>query len=150
MDDLRELYQQLILEHDKRPRNFGKLEHATAVRHGTNPRCGDNVQVYLTVEHDTIQDIKFEATGCAISKASASIMTTLVKGKSRAEARSIFQQFHELATTDSDQSIDLENLGALAAFAGVHQFPARVKCATLPWHTMHAALEGDALTISTE
>ena len=150
MSDLRELYQQIILDHNKNPRNFGKLEKANRVQEGFNPLCGDHLHVYLDLDEDIIQDIHFEGSGCAISKASASLMTALLKGKTRAEAEELFDRFHGLVTADTDASVDLEAYGKLAVFAGVREFPMRVKCATLAWHTMKAALEGDDTPVSTE
>ena len=150
MSELRELYQQTILDHNKNPRNFGKLEKANRVQEGFNPLCGDHLHVYLDLDEDVIQDIHFEGSGCAISKASASLMTALLKGKTRAEAEELFDRFHGLVTADTDASVDLEAYGKLAVFAGVREFPMRVKCATLAWHTMKAALEGDDTPVSTE
>ena len=150
MSDLRELYQQIILDHNKNPRNFGKLEKANRVQEGFNPLCGDHLHVYLDLDEDIIQDIHFEGSGCAISKASASLMTALLKGKTRAKAEELFDRFHGLVTADTDASVDLEAYGKLAVFAGVREFPMRVKCATLAWHTMKAALEGDDTPVSTE
>ena len=150
MSELRELYQQIILDHNKNPRNFGKLEKANRVQEGFNPLCGDHLHVYLDLDEDVIQDIHFEGSGCAISKASASLMTALLKGKTRAEAEELFDRFHGLVTADTDASVDLEAYGKLAVFAGVREFPMRVKCATLAWHTMKAALEGDDTPVSTE
>ncbi|MDQ3813640.1 MAG: SUF system NifU family Fe-S cluster assembly protein [Armatimonadota bacterium] len=150
MSELSELYQEVILDHNKSPRNFGKLQSANVVKEGFNPLCGDHLHIYLRLENDVIQDIKFEGHGCAISKASASIMTTMLKGKTKAEAETLFEQFHDLVTADMDTLPDLDSLGRLAVFAGVREFPARVKCASLAWHTVHAALEGDAKVVSTE
>ena len=151
MSELRELYQQIILDHNKNPRNFGKLEKANRVQEGFNPLCGDHLHVYLDLDDDgIIQDIHFEGSGCAISKASASLMTALLKGKTRAEAEEQFDRFHGLVTADTDAPVDLEAYGKLAVFAGVREFPMRVKCAPLAWHTMKAALEGDDTPVSTE
>jgi nitrogen fixation protein NifU and related proteins len=150
MSDLRELYQQVILDHYKRPRNFGKLENATCHADGHNPLCGDKVTVYVKLDGDVVADVHFEGSGCAISTASASMMTEYVKGKTRAEAEAIFQVFHDLLTTEPDPSKPEPELGKLAVFAGVREFPMRVKCATLVWHTMHAALDGSGNTVSTE
>lgn len=149
MSELRELYQQVILDHNKSPRNFGVLEGANRSQEGYNPLCGDHLHVHLHLEGDVIQDIKFEGLGCAISKASASLMTAAVKGKSTAEAETIFEQFHQMVTTPPDEPVNSEELGKLAVFAGVREFPMRVKCATLAWHTMKAAVDGDS-PVSTE
>jgi nitrogen fixation NifU-like protein len=149
MSDLRSLYQEIILEHNKSPRNFKKLDGATKVLEGFNPLCGDHYTLYMKLEGDTIVDLAFQGSGCAISKASASVMTTLLKGKSVEEAKTIFSTFHDLVTgTLKDVSFD--HLGKLAAFAGVSEFPARVKCASLAWHTMKNALDAGSGTVSTE
>ena len=142
MSDLRELYQEVILDHNKKPRNFGVLEDATQVAQGHNPLCGDNVTLYLHVEDDTIKDISFNGSGCAISKASASLMTGELKGKTVAEAETLFQSFHDLVTGPEASEETLEDLGKLAVFSGVRDYPARVKCASLAWHTVHNALQG--------
>jgi nitrogen fixation NifU-like protein len=150
MNELQELYQQVILDHNKNPRNFGKLEPATHHAEGHNPLCGDNVTVELFLDGaGVIQDIRFSGSGCAISKASASIMTTVLKGKTKAEAEKMFEQFQHLVTADMSEIADLESLGKLAVFAGVKEFPARIKCASLSWHTMTAALHGEEI-VSTE
>lgn len=149
MSDLRSLYQEIILEHNKSPRNFKKLEGSNRVLEGFNPLCGDHYTLYLKLEGDTIVDVAFQGSGCAISKASASVMTTLVKGRSVEEAKNMFTTFHDLVTgTLKDVSFD--HLGKLAAFSGVSEFPARVKCASLAWHTMRIALDADTGTVSTE
>ena len=151
MTELRELYQQVILDHNKNPRNFGKLETPTSDQEGYNPLCGDHLHVYLHVDKDgLIQDISFEGSGCAISKASASLMSTMVKGKTLEETESLYQDFHNLLTGDADSEVDMDSLGKLAVFSGVREFPMRVKCATLAWHTMRAALAGQADPVSTE
>ena len=144
--DLSELYQQVILDHNKRPRNRGKLPTANRVAHGDNPTCGDQCNVYLRLEGDRIADISFEGSGCAISQASASLMTTQVKGKTAAEVEALYQQFHHIVTTGEAP----EEISDLAAFAGVHTFPARIKCATLGWHAARNALKGDATPATTE
>lgn len=147
--DLRDLYQEVILDHNKRPRNFGKL--ATANRHaeGYNPLCGDRLTVWLDLSDGTIRDIAFEGSGCAISKASASMMTSELKGKTTAEAEETFRKFHRMVTEEG--AVDPEELGKLAAFSGVREFPVRVKCASLPWHTLDAALKSEApAAVSTE
>jgi nitrogen fixation NifU-like protein len=150
MSALRELYQEVILDHNKSPRNFRKMEDATRAVDGYNPLCGDHYKIFVKVEGDVIQDISFDGAGCAISKASASVMSSVLKGKTKEEAERLFQQFHKLVTGDIDAEKNLEALGKLAAFAGVSEFPVRVKCASLAWHTMHAALEARVETISTE
>jgi nitrogen fixation NifU-like protein len=150
MSDLRDLYQEVILDHNKRPRNFRKLERASRRAEGYNPLCGDRVTVYLSLENGIVKDVAFEGAGCAISTASASLMTEILKGKTEAEAEALFKGFHALVTGGRPTEEELERLGKLAAFAGVAEFPVRVKCATLPWHTVHAALEGSADTVSTE
>ncbi|HEX3144840.1 MAG TPA: SUF system NifU family Fe-S cluster assembly protein [Pyrinomonadaceae bacterium] len=149
MSELSELYQQVILDHNKKPRNFHKLENANRRADGYNPLCGDQLNVYLHVEGDQVQDVSFEGSGCAISKASASMMTQAVKGKTKAEAETLFNEFHRMATGELDEENDPNHLGKLKIFAGVKDFPARVKCATLSWHTMHAALN-DQTQVSTE
>jgi nitrogen fixation NifU-like protein len=149
MADLRDLYQEVILEHSKQPRNYRELGNADHKAEGYNPLCGDHFTVYLKMDGDKIQDVSFQGAGCAISKASASMMTQSVKGKTLAEAEKIFEQFHKLVT-GAEHNGTLEELGKLAVFSGVSEFPVRVKCATLAWHTLHAALEGKQETISTE
>jgi nitrogen fixation NifU-like protein len=149
MTDLRELYQQVILDHNKTPRNFRELSNPTSRVEGFNPLCGDHYTVYLQVDGDTIKDVSFTGSGCAISKASASVMSSTVKGKSKEEAGRLFQTFHKLVTGDKS-SLDAADLGRLAAFSGVSEFPARVKCATLAWHTLRTALEGQKDTVTTE
>ncbi len=150
MSDLRELYQQVILDHSKKPRNFQKLESANRTAQGYNPLCGDDVTVYLQLEDDAIRNISFQGSGCAISKASASMMTDSVKGKTKADAQVLFEKFHALVTREEDRAGDPVDLGKLAVFSGVSEFPVRVKCATLAWHTLRAALEGKGETVSTE
>ncbi len=148
MSDLRELYQQVILDHNKNPRNFHELEGATARVDGYNPLCGDHYTVFLKVDGDTIEEVSFTGNGCAISKASASVMSSTVKGKSKNEAEQLFDTFHKLVTGESGPGA--ADLGRLAAFSGVSEFPARVKCATLAWHTLRSALEGKEEKVSTE
>jgi nitrogen fixation NifU-like protein len=150
MDDLRNLYQEVILDHNKSPRNFGKLSHANHDSEGYNPLCGDRVHLYMQVEGDVIKDISFQGHGCAISKASASVMTTLVKGKSTAEAGQLFKKFQQLLTSDPASEVDLADFDKLAIFAGVREFPLRVKCASLAWHTMMSALSDGNKVVSTE
>jgi len=150
MADLRDLYQEIILDHNRSPRNFKRLEDATASAEGFNPLCGDQYTIYLKMDGDTIANVAFQGAGCAISKASASVMSTIVKGKSRAEAEELFSRFHEVVTSSMNGEAQIEGLGKLAAFAGVREFPARIKCATLAWHTLGSALKGEAETVSTE
>lgn len=150
MPDLQDLYQQIILDHNKNPRNFRELEDPSARVEGYNPLCGDHYTVFLKMDGDVIREVTFTGSGCAISKASASVMSTTMKGKSREEAEELFTLFHRLVTGDSS-GLDAAELGRLAAFSGVSEFPARVKCASLPWHTLHGALEGEKKdVISTE
>jgi nitrogen fixation NifU-like protein len=149
MSDLRELYQEVIIDHSKRPRNFHKLEEPDRTAVGHNPLCGDKLALYLNVRDGIIQDAAFQGAGCAISTASASMMTEQVKGKSVEEANALFVRFQEMVMAPPDQPLDAEELGKLQVFAGVREFPARVKCATLAWHTIHAALQGEE-EISTE
>jgi nitrogen fixation NifU-like protein len=148
MADLRDLYQEVILEHSKAPRNYRELKAADHKAEGYNPLCGDRYTVYLQMEGDSIRDIGFQGSGCAISKASASMMTQSVKGKTREQAKRLFEQFHRMVT--GNQTGDSAELGKLQVFAGVRQFPTRVKCATLAWHTLQAALDGKQEAISTE
>jgi nitrogen fixation NifU-like protein len=147
-EQLRELYQEVILEHSKKPRNFHTLETANHKAEGYNPLCGDHFTVYLDVKDGAISDIGFQGSGCAISKASASMMTQMLKGKTEAEAEALFTKFHDLVTGHTGGTG--EDLGKLAVFAGVSEFPLRVKCATLAWHALRAALHGDQEAISTE
>jgi len=149
MSELSELYQQVILDHNKKPRNFRKLEAANHTAEGYNPLCGDQLTIYLNLEDDLVKEVGFEGSGCAISKASASMMTQAVKGKSKEQAENLFKEFHRMVTGELDEETQENNLGNLKIFAGVREFPVRVKCATLPWHTMHAALNKQE-QISTE
>ena len=149
MSDLRELYQATILDHYKKPRNFGALPQASAHVEGHNPLCGDRVTLHVLFEGDVVRDVRFEGSGCAISTASASMMTEAVKGKSRAEAERIFERFRELITGPEGSDDGADELGKLAVFSGVREYPTRIKCATLVWHALHSAL-GDAKTVSTE
>jgi nitrogen fixation NifU-like protein len=146
MSDLRDLYQEVILDHNRRPRNFGPLPAANRRAEGHNPFCGDRVTVYLDVEGDRIRDVSFEGAGCAISTASASLMTEALKGLSVEEARTLFHGFHELVTKGDEG----EDLGKLAVFTGVREYPMRVKCATLAWHTLMAALDAKDQPVTTE
>jgi nitrogen fixation NifU-like protein len=147
MSELRELYQETILEHSRKPRNYGELSSASRRAEGYNPLCGDHYTIFVNLKDGTIDEIRFHGAGCAISKASASMMTQSLKGKTEAEAEKIFQKFHDLVTGHHN---GIEELGKLAVFAGVSEFPLRVKCATLAWHAMRAALRGDQQAVSTE
>jgi nitrogen fixation NifU-like protein len=149
MSDLRELYQQVILDHNRNPRNFKELPNPTVRVEGFNPLCGDHYTIFVNLDGDTIKEIGFTGSGCAISKASASVMSSTVKGKSKEEATQLFETFHRLVTGDNS-GLDAADLGRLAAFSGVSEFPARVKCATLAWHTLRNALEGTNQVVSTE
>ena len=149
MSELSELYQQVILDHNKKPRNFRKLENANYSAEGYNPLCGDQLVVYLDLENDLVKDVAFEGSGCAISKASASMMTQAVKGKSREHAEKLFNEFHSMVTGELNEETEDNQLGNLKIFAGVREFPVRVKCASLPWHTLHAALNKEN-QVSTE
>ncbi|CAN5783502.1 SUF system NifU family Fe-S cluster assembly protein [soil metagenome] len=149
MSELNDLYQEVILDHNKNPRNFRELETATNTADGNNPLCGDALRVYVEMEDDRVKDVAFKGSGCAISKASASMMTQIVKGKSKEEAEVLFDEFHKMVTGELDTETDENQLGKLKIFAGVLEFPARVKCASLSWHTLHAALSGEE-EISTE
>jgi nitrogen fixation protein NifU and related proteins len=148
MTDLRELYQEVIFDHNRRPRNFGKLASANRQAEGFNTLCGDRLTLYLEVADDKIQNVAFEGSGCAISTASASLLTEALKGKSLAQAEALFQDFHKMLTEDGAAVPD--NMGKLTVLAGVREFPARVKCATLSWHTLQAALHGEQAPVSTE
>jgi len=149
MSDLSDLYQEVILDHNKNPRNFRDIESADMTADGRNPLCGDALRVYISMDGDRVADVSFKGSGCAISKASASMMTQEVKGKTRQEAEELFNEFHRMVTGDLDIETDDNHLGKLRIFAGVLEFPARVKCASLSWHTLNAALHGDD-TVSTE
>jgi nitrogen fixation NifU-like protein len=150
MSELYELYQQVILDHNKKPRNFHKMENPSKKSEGFNPLCGDRLTVYVQMEGDQVRDISFEGSGCAISKASASMMTESVKGKNRTEIESLFKRIHEMLTAGPDATVDLQGLGKLAAFSGVREFPVRVKCATLAWHTLNSALQDQQTAVTTE
>jgi nitrogen fixation NifU-like protein len=150
MSDLSELYQEVILDHNRRPRNFQKLQGANRTAEGYNPLCGDQYTVYLRVEDGVIRDISFQGSGCAISKASASVMTESVKGKAAAEAETLFEKVHTMLTEEHRAQADLDRLGKLAVLSGVWEFPARVKCASLAWHTLLAALKGEGAAVSTK
>jgi len=148
MFDIKDLYQEVIVDHNRSPRNFGKLVDADTTLEGFNPLCGDKLTLYLKTDGEKINDIAFDGSGCAISVASASLMTDAMKGKSLEEAEILFNEFHNLVTTDDDYNA--ESLGKLAALAGVKDYPARVKCASLCWHTLHSALQGDHTPVKTE
>lgn len=147
--DLRELYQEVILDHNKSPRNFGPLASATNKADGSNPLCGDKCTVFVELRDATVQKVNFAGSGCAISTASASLMTEALTGKSIDEARALFERMHDLLTSD-ESTQDIEGLGKLAVFSGVREYPMRVKCATLAWHTLKSALEGNHEPVSTE
>jgi nitrogen fixation protein NifU and related proteins len=152
ISELRELYQETILDHSRKPRNFGSLPAANREAEGYNPLCGDRAKVALSVDGDVIKDVRFEGAGCSIFTASASMMTESVKGRTRHEAEALFERFHDLITSDPAQASRraAPELGKLAVFAGVSEFPVRVKCAALAWHTLKAALAGDPTPVSTE
>jgi nitrogen fixation NifU-like protein len=150
MTELTDLYQEVILDHNKRPRNFHKLEGADRMAEGYNPLCGDKFTIYLDLDGDVLRDLSFEGAGCAISKASASMMTEALRGKSRAEVEAIFAEFHALVTGEATRRAGASDLGKLVVFSGVREFPVRVKCASLAWHTLKAALENRKERASTE
>ncbi len=149
-DELNDLYQQVILDHSKTPRNFRLMPAANRSSQGYNPLCGDNVTLYLEMDGDRVKDVSFQGSGCAISKASASILTEAIKGKTKEEAKQLFERIHDLVMTGGVGAGGVEGLGKLAVFAGVHKYPARVKCAILPWHAAIAALDGKDAPVSTE
>lgn len=149
MSELRELYQQVILDHNKNPRNYREMADATVHIEGYNPLCGDHYTIFLKLDGDKIADAAFTGNGCAISKASASVMSSSIKGKTKGEAETLFETFHRLVKGDPS-GLSADELGRLAAFSGVSEFPARVKCATLAWHTMRSALEGKEEKVTTE
>ena len=148
--ELKELYQQVILDHNKSPRNFRVIDNATQHAEGFNPLCGDHLDIYLIIEDGIVKDVSFKGEGCAISKASASVMTSVLKGKTIEEAEALFEKFHDLVTGKLGGNLDLDELGKLAVFAGIQEFPVRVKCASLAWHTMINALKGGQEKITTE
>lgn len=149
MSELNDLYQETILEHNKNPRNFRAIEDADREADGNNPLCGDALRVYVKLDGETVMDVAFKGSGCAISKASASMMTQMVKGRTRGEAETLFDEFHRMVTGGLDPEAEESHLGKLKIFAGVLEFPARVKCASLSWHTLNAALHGEN-EVSTE
>jgi len=148
--ELRDLYQEVILDHNKRPRNFRNMDDATRHAEGHNPLCGDRVTIFVRLTDDRIEDVSFQGSGCAISKASASLMTDSVKGSTLPEVDALFEQFQSMVTAPPDSDVDLDHLGKLAVFAGVREFPSRVKCASLAWHALRAALKADHSSVSTE
>jgi nitrogen fixation NifU-like protein len=150
MADLTELYQQVILDHNRKPRNFRVIEDADRVSFGDNPLCGDKIKVYLKLNGNVIEDVSFHGSGCAISQSSASLMTQSVLGKTVEEAIDLFTRFHSMVTTEIGSAIDETGLGKLRAFGGVREFPSRVKCANLSWHTLRSALESGTDLVSTE
>ncbi len=147
--DLKDLYRDVIVDHNRNPRNFGKLDPADAQADGHNPLCGDRLSLYVNLDGDRLREVKFDGSGCAISVASASLLTEAVKGKSRAEVKALFEEMHALLTRH-DATVDPARLGKLAALSGVREFPARVKCASLCWHTLNAALDSQSDPVSTE
>ncbi len=149
-DELRDLYQEMLLDHHKHPRNRGRLPGANREAQGYNPLCGDRVTVYLLLRGDVIEGIAFEGNGCAICTASCSVMTEVLRGKKEADAEALYGRFHDLVTSDPDARVDGATLGKLVIFAGVREFPMRIKCATLAWHTMRAALRSTGETVTTE
>lgn len=151
MFDLKDLYQEIIVDHNRNPRNFGKMHNADCVVEGFNPLCGDRLNLYLKINENQITDLSFDGSGCAISVASASLMTDALKGKKVADAESVFKEFHNMVTDNKPHDAkEIEHLGKLAALLGVKDYPARVKCATLCWHTLHNALSGNNKTATTE
>jgi nitrogen fixation NifU-like protein len=148
--DLRELYQEVILDHNKRPRNFKVPDPNNRRAEGYNPLCGDKITIFLYVDGDVIKDLGFQGTGCAISKASASLMTDALKGKTLADANALFDQFHNLVTAPAAANVETDSLGKLAVLAGVREYPMRVKCASLAWHTLKAAMKAENDVVSTE
>jgi nitrogen fixation NifU-like protein len=151
MSDMRELYQEVILDHHKHPRNFGRLAGANRHAEGFNPLCGDRVTVYALVEGDVVREVAFDGSGCAICVASASVMTEILRGRTLAEIERLYGKFHDVVMSSTDTEVDAETLGKLAVFAGVREFPVRVKCATLPWHALRAALKNpEGAPVTTE
>ena len=148
--DLRDLYQEVVIDHSKKPRNFHKPEGANRSAEGINPLCGDQITLYLKLSGDVIEDIGFQGAGCAISKASASLMTSALKNKTKAEAEALFERVHSMISEGPRSKVDPQELGKLAVLSGVWEFPARVKCATLAWHTLRSALDGGSAKVSTE
>lgn len=149
LDEIRDLYQEVVFDHNRNPRNFRTIRDATRRIEGFNPLCGDRITLYVKIHDGVIEDVSFQGSGCAISTASASLMTEIVRGQTEQEAHRLFELFHRITTGQSDD-VDLEALGKLAVLAGVRSYPARVKCATLAWHSLEAALKADADTVTTE
>lgn len=150
LDQIRDLYQEVVFDHNRNPRNFRVMEDATRKIEGFNPLCGDKITLYVKVNDGVIEDVSFQGSGCAISTASASLMTEIVKGKTEDEAQHLFDIFHRITTGKNDEAVNLEDIGKLAVLAGVRAYPARVKCATLAWHSLQAALKSESDTVSTE
>lgn len=150
MSSNRALYEQVILEHNRKPRNFREMPDATCKLNGYNPLCGDQFTFYVKLNGDVVEDISFQGSGCAISKSSASIMTTLLSGKTKREVEALYSKFHKMITSNLDTPIDQNTLGKLVVFSGVRAYPVRIKCATLPWHTILCVLKGKQETVSTE
>lgn len=150
MSELRELYQEMVLDHNSKPRNFKEIEDATHTIEGYNPLCGDHITLYIKMRDDTIEDIGFQGTGCAISRASASMMTEQMEGMSKEEALELFRSFHGMVTGRSNGHMEEEDLGDLEVLAGIAEFPSRIKCATLAWHSLRSALGGKSEQVSTE
>ena len=150
MNDLQDLYQDIIMDHNRRPRNFGPVEHPTHKKEGYNPRCGDQIELELKIVGGIVVDVGFTGVGCAISKSSASMMTEEIKGKTLEVVTSMFEQFRRMITVNNENDLDVDLLGDLEILQGVSRYPARIKCATLSWHTLNSALEGDGDTVTTE
>lgn len=150
LDQIRDLYQEVVFDHNRNPRNFRVMDDANRVIEGFNPLCGDRITLYVKVTDGVIEDVSFQGAGCAISTASASLMTEIVKGQTEEEAQHLFEIFHRITTGQNDEQLNLEEIGKLAVLAGVRAYPARVKCATLAWHSLQAALKNEAEPISTE
>ncbi|HYE36049.1 Fe-S cluster assembly sulfur transfer protein SufU [Methylocaldum sp.] len=150
LDQIRDLYQEVVFDHNRNPRNFRVMEDANRKIEGFNPLCGDRITLYVKVNGGVIEDVSFQGSGCAISTASASLMTEIVKGQTEDEAHHLFDIFHRITTGKNNEAVNLEDIGKLAVLAGVRAYPARVKCATLAWHSLQAALKNEADTISTE
>ena len=150
MNDLQDLYQDIIMDHNRRPRNFGPVEQPTHKKEGYNPLCGDQIEIELKIFDGIVVDVGFTGVGCAISKSSASMMTEEIKGKTLEVVTSMFEQFRRMITVNNENDLDVDLLGDLEILQGVSQYPARIKCATLSWHTLNSALEGDGDTVTTE
>jgi nitrogen fixation NifU-like protein len=150
LDRIRDLYQEVVFDHNRNPRNFRVMPGASRKIEGFNPLCGDRITLYVRINDGLIEDVSFQGSGCAISTASASLMTEIVKGKTEQEAERLFELFHRITTGKNGEAVNLEDLGKLAVLAGVRAYPARVKCATLAWHSLQAALKNEAETVSTE